>query len=247
MGCKLLGGTYAIFLQLFIATSALASLIYKREYLDKEPKRPYNIWLMDVSKQAIAESTLHVYNVAFGILVSAGMENDASDECAFYLMNEVLDTVIGTFFVWMGMEFFQYLGRKYKVKELENTGFYGDPPEVNHYLLQLLTFMVSNLVGKTLITVICLSDPSSVQAIGGFIFNELGLSDEVELTLVMLVFPLLFAVTQMWIIDFFLGYDAEAALQDSFHYRALSDSDRGSQDDDYFHPLSMRRASKSSI
>ena len=221
--CKLLGGWYAICLQLFIGLSALVSLLYKREFMDPEPKRPYLIWVMDVSKQAIAESTLHVYNVAFGIIIDNLDKDTNNDQCAFYLMNEWLDTVVGTLFVWGFTLGFEAIGRHYKVKEIEKTGFYGDQPDVHYYLLQLLTFMISNLVGKTLVTMLCLLDPRGVESVGSFIFNELGVSPEVELTLVMAVLPLLMTIAQMWIVDQFLGFDTEAEVRQSYNYRQLQD------------------------
>ena len=203
--------------------SALASLVYKREYVDEEPKRPLLIWGMDVSKQVIAESTIHVYNVAFGILIDQMDQGSSNDQCAFYLMNELMDTVIGTFFVWIFTLGIESVGQTYQIREIANTGYYGIPPQVNFYLLQLLTFMISNLVGKTLVTMICLSDPRAVESVGAFLFDELGVSPDVELTLVMCVLPLIMTVLQMWVVDTFLGFDTEAESHRNFHYRQLSE------------------------
>jgi hypothetical protein len=222
MACKLLGGAYAIFLQIFIGVAALCSLLFKREYMDKEPKRPYLIWLMDVSKQGIAESTLHVYNVAFGIIIDNMFTEESNDQCAIYLMNETMDTVLGTAFVYLFSRLFEYIGRVYDIKELENTGYYGSPPQLRHYILQLGCFMASNFIGKLLVTIICLSDPRSIESVGSFIFRETGTSDDLELTMVMVVLPLLMTVAQVWIVDTFLGFDTEQDFA-AFHYRELSE------------------------
>ncbi len=216
-----MGGTYAICLQLFIGFAALVSLLYKREYMDKEPKRPYLIWIMDVSKQVIAESTLHVYNVAFGIIIDSMDESTSNDQCAFYLMNETMDTIIGTFFVWMLTRAFEHMGRVYQIKELENTGYYGSPPQANHYIMQLATFMIANLVGKTIVTLMCLSDPEAVEGVGSFFFHELGIGPDFELTLVMVVIPLILTIAQMWVVDMFLGFDTEDEGNQGYHYRQL--------------------------
>ena len=68
--CELLGGAYALFLQGLIGVMALSSLLYKRAVLDEVPRRPFNIWFMDVSKQCFSSVVVHFWNVGLSILLS---------------------------------------------------------------------------------------------------------------------------------------------------------------------------------
>ena len=95
--CELLGGAYALFLQGLIGVMALSSLLYKRAVLDEVPRRPFNIWFMDVSKQCFSSVVVHFWNVGLSILLSqqtlAEIRRGApevGDQCANYLINFIM-------------------------------------------------------------------------------------------------------------------------------------------------------------
>jgi len=95
--CELLGGAYALFLQGLIGVMALSSLLYKRAVLDEVPRRPFNIWFMDVSKQCFSSVVVHFWNVGLSILLSqqtlAEIQRGApefGDQCANYLINFIM-------------------------------------------------------------------------------------------------------------------------------------------------------------
>ena len=233
--CTLISGWYSIMLQFFIGFGALGSLLYKREYVDEEPKRPYEIWLMDVSKQAAGGLFIHVYNMIFGMIVGSG---SGGDECGFFMINEILDTILGTFLIWVMMEVFKDFGEKNNMKELQEVGYYGTPPQWRYYGIQLSAFLAATIFAKTIVTLICLIDTHTMGAIGGFIFDAFNISPELELTLVMVFFPLIFDVIQCWIIDTFLSHDTKttettaggtASSDRSFRYSPLRGS--GASDD----------------
>jgi len=207
MTCKLLSDAYSVILQLFIALMALVSLFYKREYVDKEPKRPFLVWALDVSKQGISEGTLHIYNIAFGILLPLLERDDRDiDQCAWYLVNELMDTIIGSTIVYFLMAAIMHFAKKYNVVELEQTGWYGNPPRYSYYFKQLGSFLCCTYSAKAVITVIALNNVDLVESIGTWCFKALGVSADLELTLVMLFFPLIFTMIQFWIFDMFLGF-----------------------------------------
>lgn len=96
-------GPYALFLQAFIGFVALSSLIYKRAVLDELPRRPFNIWFMDVSKQCFSSVLVHFFNIGISIMlsqVSIAEKNSGGkigDQCANYLMNFIMGTFLASY------------------------------------------------------------------------------------------------------------------------------------------------------
>jgi hypothetical protein len=88
-------------LQLVLGVTALMSLIYKRQ--TESPRRPFDVWFMDVSKQGFSSVLVHFWNIGLSIIFANLSSNDnrASDECAFYFINFLLDTFVGVFLVWL--------------------------------------------------------------------------------------------------------------------------------------------------
>lgn len=56
--CRLLSGTQTYLVQVFLGCIALSSLWYKRHV--ERPKRSFEIWALDVSKQGIGVGQIHV-------------------------------------------------------------------------------------------------------------------------------------------------------------------------------------------
>ena len=72
--CTLLGGTFAMLVQLGLAVSAIATLVYKRAV--ERPRRPCLVWFFDASKQAFAGVLQHGVNLMFGVIFFRGQSLD---------------------------------------------------------------------------------------------------------------------------------------------------------------------------
>ena len=103
MACKLLGGTFAYFLQLVVALMAFLVLVYKRS-VEQAPRRNYRDWCLDVSKQGWSSLLIHSWNVISAMIFTKSdisatqeMDDDNGDECAFYVINYFLDTCVGKY------------------------------------------------------------------------------------------------------------------------------------------------------
>ena len=78
--CTLLGGTFALMVQLGLAVSAMATLVYKRS--TEKPRRPWIIFFFDASKQAFAGMLQHVVNLGFGVLfATSGTASELGRRC----------------------------------------------------------------------------------------------------------------------------------------------------------------------
>ena len=117
--CHLLGGYFSSAVQIFIGVIAFSSLVYKREFVETSPsRRPINIWLMDVSKQAISSVIIHFCNIGLSILfakLSLTPDNDISDECAFYFLSFLLDTIVGVYLIFLLLGVAQQLALQYEI------------------------------------------------------------------------------------------------------------------------------------
>jgi len=107
--CHLLG-PFALLVQGALGVLALLTLVWKR--YRETPKRPWRIWLFDVSKQVVGSALLHVLNLAMSMLGSGDMDmvnvaasagaasaKNNPDErtpnpCSFYLLNLGIDVSI---------------------------------------------------------------------------------------------------------------------------------------------------------
>ena len=70
----------------------MSALLVKR-YME-HPKRPWNIWFLDTSKQVFSAGLVHWLNMLLSTLLS---ESSVSDNCEWYFINFVTDVAIGTF------------------------------------------------------------------------------------------------------------------------------------------------------
>ena len=99
--CNLLG-KFALFVQGALGLLAVLTLVYKR--WREESKRPWKIFLFDVSKQLLGSMLVHVINLAMSMFGSVDVANaaatvathSAADErkpnpCSYYLLNLGID------------------------------------------------------------------------------------------------------------------------------------------------------------
>lgn len=95
--CRLISGIFAQCLQLALGVLAGSTLVYKR-HTEISNQRPYDVWLMDVSKQGVQSVFVHFSNIALSVIFASMPFESAStshDECAFYFISFVLDTCLG--------------------------------------------------------------------------------------------------------------------------------------------------------
>jgi hypothetical protein len=104
--CQLLG-PFALLVQGALGALALLTLVWKR--WRETPKRPWKIFIFDVSKQVLGSMLTHVINLTISMLSSVDMANAAAhvvhkageaaqdgqgrtpNPCSFYLLNLAID------------------------------------------------------------------------------------------------------------------------------------------------------------
>ena len=204
--CELLGGYYALFLQALLGITALSSLVYKRAFLDDEPKRPFIIWCMDISKQCFSSVLIHFWNLGLSIVLSRisqlnqklNQSDVYGDECANYLINFIMDTIFGVFLVWLLLKGSSLFAYRCNIDSLKEQGFYADPPSVVYYLIQLFVFLIVTLISKSFLAILFLTFHTEFDKLGWIICFPLKSNPEIELTFVMIIFPSFLNVIQVY-------------------------------------------------
>lgn len=88
--CQLFGFV-SILTQLLMGVVVLVTLLYKRH--QERPRRAWQIWMLDVSKQLTGQLFVHILNVMFS---AVGTGQDGINPCSLYFLNILLDTTLGT-------------------------------------------------------------------------------------------------------------------------------------------------------
>ncbi|MGH0149277.1 UNVERIFIED_CONTAM: hypothetical protein FKN15_041895 [Acipenser sinensis] len=103
-GCEngALMDSFGIFLQGLLAVVAFSTLMLKRFREPKHERRPWRIWFLDTSKQAIGMLFIHFANVYLSDLTE-------EDPCSLYLINFLLDATLGMLVIYTGVRVVSWL------------------------------------------------------------------------------------------------------------------------------------------
>lgn len=206
--CRLLSGSYASMLQVFLGVFSLSSLFYKRWIVESESPamRPYEVWLMDVSKQAVQSVFVHFGNIALAI-VFAGLHMDdnpsasSGDECAFYFLSFMLDTLVGVHLIWLGLRGVRMVSTWWGWTSVTTQGSYGHPPSFSIYLKQLFCFLLATFMSKFVLGLFLYFWRAQLDFLGTVIFRTFKMHPATELTIVMVVCPIFLNAAQFWLLD----------------------------------------------
>lgn len=209
--CSLLDA-WGIAVQGVLGLGALSTLAYKRQL--ETPRRPFLIWLLDTSKQAISSGVGHMQNVGLSELFLVRMHVAPTSPCVWYLVNLVLDTTLGT-----GVAYFALRSAEaclsacadslapscaQPLLEMASTGHYGSPPSFLRWVSQTLLWLVVVTVAKAVVAAFVLAAALPLHAAGLRTLSPLEPYPRTEVVTVMLVAPLVLNVIQLWIQDNFL-------------------------------------------
>ncbi|CCM00425.1 uncharacterized protein FIBRA_02456 [Fibroporia radiculosa] len=178
--CQLLGPT-ALITQGLMGVLVISSLIYKRHR--ETPKRPWRIWLFDVSKQVLGQMVVHGVNVLISGIVA---EVSSGNACVFYFLNILIDTTIGVGVIYFVLHLLTWLfSEKLLFKGFES-GQYGSPPSLTYWARQAAIYVISLLTMKLLVVGLFAAWPG-IFKLGEWLLEYLGPSDAVQVILYVLV------------------------------------------------------------
>ncbi|KAL0950209.1 hypothetical protein HGRIS_010201 [Hohenbuehelia grisea] len=235
--CRLLGPT-ALVVQGLMGVLVILSLVYKRHR--ESPKRPWRIWLFDVSKQVVGQMFVHGVNVLVSDLIS---HHTSANACVSYFLNILIDTTLGVGLIYLSLHLMTYfLTEKIHLKGFES-GKYGNPPSFIYWLKQAGIYLLALTFMKFTVLGIFLLFPS-IFKLGEWLLSWTwtGEGDALQVIFTMGLFPIIMNVLQFWLIDSIVKASAASERQETEHtdhldreplFRASEDEDdEGSVRDD---------------
>lgn len=212
--CELLG-PIALFVQGLLGVLAISSLVWKR-YHEWPNRRPWRIWIYDVSKQVIGASFIHVINLVLSILskLRPGVHLAVSSQlkpllkkpsiisdnpCDYYFLNILFDTTIGIPVLYFFIVVLTELLRRVGIQGVRS-GEYGEPPKFWNYVKQLTIYLLALGLMKVGIYIIVVVFPVLVH-IAVWLLARLDPYPNVQVTFVLLVFPLVMNIFQYYVVD----------------------------------------------
>ncbi|XP_061474007.1 store-operated calcium entry regulator STIMATE isoform X3 [Rhineura floridana] len=149
-GCEngALMDSFGIFLQGLLGVVAFSLLMLKRFREPKHERRPWRIWFLDTSKQAIGMLFIHFANVYLSDLTE-------EDPCSLYLINFLLDATLGMLLIYAGVRAVSSIVEWQQWESLR-FGEYGDPLQCSAWVGQCALYIVIMMFEKTIIIIVLL-------------------------------------------------------------------------------------------
>lgn len=210
--CELLGFE-SLCLQAFLGTIAILSLVLKRKY--ENPKRPWRIWIFDVSKQVLGALIIHFLNVLGSILLS-NEPGEGLDEnpCTWYFLNILFDTTIGVPILWCMLLYVYKLATKLGIRGIVS-GEYGTPPRLSFFFKQLVLYLVSLILSKVVLSLFLYYVPF-LDDWAAYLISWSTFDERVEIVFVMLLFPTVMNSVQYYVVDSIIQ-SPQFGASDSMH------------------------------
>ncbi|XP_007563407.1 store-operated calcium entry regulator STIMATE isoform X3 [Poecilia formosa] len=183
--------SFGIFLQGLLAVMAFSTLMLKRFREPKHERRPWKIWFLDTSKQAIGMLFIHFANVYLSDLTE-------EDPCSLYLINFLLDASLGMLLIYAGVKAVSAVV-EWKQWDSLRFGEYGEPVQCTAWLGQCILYILIVMVEKVLMMLFLLIPQWKKLALLNPIKNP-----DLELAIVMLIVPFFVNALMFWVVDNFL-------------------------------------------
>uniref|UniRef100_A0A8C8E548 Transmembrane protein 110 n=1 Tax=Otus sunia TaxID=257818 RepID=A0A8C8E548_9STRI len=183
--------SFGIFLQGLLGVVAFSTLMLKRFREPKHERRPWRIWFLDTSKQAIGMLFIHFANVYLSDLTE-------EDPCSLYLINFLLDATLGMLLIYIGIRAVSSIVEWQQWESLR-FGEYGDPVQCSAWVGQCALYIVIMIFEKTIIVIVLLIPQWKEVALLNPIENP-----QLELAIVMLIVPFFVNALMFWVVDNFL-------------------------------------------
>lgn len=192
-GCEsgALMDSFGIFLQGLLAVVAFSTLMLKRFREPKHERRPWKIWFLDTSKQAIGMLFIHFANVYLSDLTE-------EDPCSLYLINFLLDASLGMLLIYAGVKAVSAIV-EWRQWDSLRFGEYGEPVQCTAWLGQCILYILIVMFEKVLMTLVLLIPQWKKLALLNPIQNP-----NLELAIVMLIVPFFVNALMFWVVDNFL-------------------------------------------
>ncbi|ETV90645.1 hypothetical protein H310_14603 [Aphanomyces invadans] len=200
--CLLLTDGFSRFIQMLLGVCAIGVLFIKREI--EIPKREFNVWTFDVSKQGLGALFVHIVNIFLSILLTQRSKAD-DDQCAVYFVTFLIDVSLGTYMLVILAQikaFAKWIGWT----SIVTSGEYGNPPQFVVWLKQFSVYLVSLIAMKVVVTILVYILYIPLATGSTYIFSIFSHHRHAELVVVMILGPCVVNIIQFWVLDNYLKH-----------------------------------------
>jgi len=225
--CILIGNGFANTMQFVVSILSIAVLFFHKIFIENDilnikrklfktsqqntnDKRLWSIWFMDNSKQGISSAIAHIYATYIARVFSIG--NDKDDECGWFLIQFIIDTIIGILFSFIISKVTLYFCKSIFPKFYNNyliIGNYNTNGQKNKYyvwLLQVFHWICCSMIARIFCTFIILISLSFWTKVNSQFSNQWTNNRHNELVFVILGMPVLLNSIQYLITNWFLHW-----------------------------------------
>ena len=201
--CKLLSNATGYLVQGVLVVIGFLTLLIKR--WRESPQREFNVWLLDVIKQAFSSGCAHLIGMANAWVTNHA--TDTGDECSWYFIAFFLDTTIGVFLAYGGIKAVERVATNQGWPALMETGKYGSPTDYSIWAKQMVWWCFITVLARALVLGIMLIAQDPLGSVSEVVAEFPSSKDpDVRLWFVMILCPLGMNIVQLWVQDTFLRW-----------------------------------------
>ncbi|KAG8688867.1 hypothetical protein FRC09_012696 [Ceratobasidium sp. 395] len=244
--CRLLGPT-ALVVQGLMGIFVILSLVWKRNH--ESPRRPWRIWMFDVSKQVVGQIIVHLSNVFISDLVA---HHSSSNPCTLYFLNVLVDTTVGVALIYAFLHTGTWLlATKMQLKGFRSGDYGGIPPSKIYWVRQATVYVTALLLMKVAVVGLFAVWPGLFR-IGDWLLSWTNSNAALQVIVVMGLFPIVMNVLQFWLIDSIVKLKEKAPIlpistssDDEEHDHLVDSRHSGSDDEDTIQGTSRKSKERS--
>ncbi|GAB5364126.1 hypothetical protein AAMO2058_000942300 [Amorphochlora amoebiformis] len=228
--CTIFSSYFDYAVQGALGVLALGSVWVKFEYVDSKAHRNFKVWAMDTFKQAGGGCLAHLMNIGMAKALYDTMPTRTADECDFYLVNLILDTLLGLGILYGLLYVYEYVMRPCLPCGIRPTGDYGNPVQYSTWMFQVLVWCFFVVIMKVFIFMIEVVALVYIDWISHWILGPLDIWPRVKLVVVMIVAPLIMTATGFWIVDVWISHTPDKTnLETQTHPHSRHKTSRGTR------------------
>lgn len=216
------GEVFGKVLQLLLALLGALALLLKR--WRELPRRPWGVWALDVSKQAMSMCCAHGAGMINAVLLASITRG--GDECSWYLISFTVDTSLGVFLAMCSMRLVALVAHRYGCEDLKRSGDYGELPlRCRSYIIwakQMAVWCLVTICARAVCGALMYVGSPMLVVLANAIASALWGHPHLFLAIVMLGCPVGMNLIQVWIQDNMLRKsDATDASLNRAHHSTI--------------------------
>jgi len=209
--CALIQGFWAVVCQILLFLLAMSTLVYKRSR--ESPKIPFDIWVLDVSKQILSSGAAHGMALAVAVLLT--LQVNSVSECSWYCIMYSLDTILGTLLTYLFHRLVINVALKrlqapspghissshFILESIATCGYYGDPPSLRRWGWQALEWIICVLAARSVCALVVFMFAQGLKGFAASLDTVFASHPTLQLYVVMIIYPLCMNSTQALVQD----------------------------------------------